>query len=174
MPWKWGQDAAPCRAVPRVPWDLPARSWGGLVPPSLLPPHTALAFPLDLQEVWMTEQCKLAVIWFLIVKPGLIQKQPHFQALNLLPFPISGAKIHSSLRALQGMTYLQNQDLQVGFFFPFPLRREFLKISCKRFVLVLVQRQALLLKAGWLSDWAHTCPGSLESWSLCRTAGSRT
>lgn len=34
-----GQDAAPCRAVPRVPRDLPARPWGGLVPPSLLPPH---------------------------------------------------------------------------------------------------------------------------------------
>lgn len=35
------------------------------------------------------------------VKPKLIQSQSNFQALNLLLFPISQAKIHKYLRALQ-------------------------------------------------------------------------
>lgn len=72
--------------------------------------------------IWITEQCKLFMILFLIyhiiVKPGLIQEQSNFQALNLLLFPISGAKIYSYLRALQGTDIFAESRLASEVFFP--------------------------------------------------------
>lgn len=57
----------------------------------------------------------LFLIYHIIVKPGLIQNQPNFQALSLLLFTINGAKIHSFLRALQGTDIFADSS---AFFFP--------------------------------------------------------
>lgn len=58
----------------------------------------------------------LFLICHIIVKPGLIQNQPNFPALNLLLFPINGAKIHSYLRALQGTGIFVDSS---ALFFPY-------------------------------------------------------
>lgn len=96
--------------------------------------------------IWIAEQCKgfmtLLQIYHIMIKSGLIQTQPDFQALNLLLFQMNGAKIHSCLRALQGT------DICKWMFFSHEETHwEYFIISFSVIALVLISQKVLQLES---------------------------
>lgn len=139
MPWRQIQYAAtpPCcsHCFPLIAFMFLECASPSESPASLPSLHQSVIFSVSIKEyvIWITEQWKLLMILFvichIIVKPKpathpkLIQNQPNFQALNLLLFPISRAKIYNYLRALQGTDIFADSSF-TRFFFPLRRRAE--------------------------------------------------
>lgn len=153
MPWRQSQYAAtsPCcsHCFLLIAFLFLGCASPSKFPASLLLLHRSIIFSVSIKEhiIWITEQCKLFIIVFLIyhiiVKPRLIQNQPDFQALNLLMFPVSGAKIHSHLRALQGTDIFADSRFISGFL---PTRRHAENTFCN-VCADLIQWEVLLLES---------------------------
>lgn len=179
MPWRQSQYAATPLCCSHC-FPLIAFMFLGCASPSKFPAslpslHRSVIFSVSVRDhvIWITEQCKLFMILFLIyhiiVKPALIQKQANFQALNFLLFLISGAKIHSYLRALQGTDIFADSRFTSGVFSHKETRWEYLIISFLNFCASVNIVGSIVLLGSWAAKWLltncwlKTDPSSLQS-----------